>query len=308
MYPARCLVVIAFVPLVVAAQPEQPAAFKLEVTAERVGITHRGRPVGEFGFADPKILRPYLANVHAPGGTRVTRTHPPVPGADATDHDTMHPGIWLAFGDVGGSDFWRNKGSIRHKRFVTPPAVTADRVVIAAEAELLPLTGVALGTIVNRLTLTARPGAWLLVWDATVRAERDIVFGDQEEMGFGARVATAFTEKTGGKLTTPRGATTAKAAWGQPAPWCDYAAADGKNGGVTLMAAPANFREPWWHTRDYGVFVANPFGREAMRQGAKSEVVVRAGESLRLVFGAAFHDGGGFDPAAAYREFTAAVR
>ena len=27
------------------------------------------------------------------------------------------------------------------------------------------------------------------------------------------------------------------------------------------MPAPSNFRTSWWHNRDYGVFVANPFGR-----------------------------------------------
>jgi hypothetical protein len=46
---------------------------------------------------------------------------------------------------------------------------------------------------------------------------------------------------------------------------------------VTLLAAPANFRGSWWHNRDYGVFVANPFGREAMKQGDRSEVRVARG-------------------------------
>ena len=41
----------------------------------------------------------------------VTRTHPPGDG-DATDHATMHPGVWLAFGNISGEDFWRNKARI----------------------------------------------------------------------------------------------------------------------------------------------------------------------------------------------------
>jgi hypothetical protein len=57
-----------------------------------------------------------------------------------------------------------------------------------------------------------------------------------------------------------------------------------------LMASRRNFRESWWHNRDYGVFVANPFGRAAMKQGDRSSVAVAPGESLRLEFGALVHD------------------
>jgi hypothetical protein len=79
---------------------------------------------------------------------------------------------------------------------------------------------------------------------------------------------------------------------------------DGKPVGVTLMASPGNFRESWWHNRDYGVFVANPFGRQAMKQGAKSAVKVPRGESIRLVFGAMLHDSAPHDPAAEYARFV----
>ena len=55
------------------------------------------------------------------------------------------------------------------------------------------------------------------------------------------------------------------------------------------MADPANFRPSWWHNRDYGLMVANPFGRESMKQGVKSVVRVNRGETLRLRFGAVLH-------------------
>jgi hypothetical protein len=70
------------------------------------------------------------------------------------------------------------------------------------------------------------------------------------------------------------------------------------------MASPGNFRESWWHNRDYGVFVANPFGRQAMKQGTKSSVKVAKGESLRLIFAAVIHDGADYDPAAEYGRFA----
>ena len=86
------------------------AEFAVQQKPDRVIITDAGRPVATYVFRDDKILRPYFANVHAPGGIQVTRNHPPVPGKDATDHDTMHPGVWLAFGNLSGQDFWRQRG------------------------------------------------------------------------------------------------------------------------------------------------------------------------------------------------------
>ncbi|MCY2968501.1 MAG: PmoA family protein, partial [Planctomycetota bacterium] len=254
---------------------------------------------------DEKILRPHFANVHAPGGTRVTRNHPPDDGSDATDHDTMHPGIWLGFGDINGVDFWRNKGRVEHRRFVEEPAVGPGRATFATESELLTPDGKSLGRLINRITLADRLGAWIILWDAEFTAVAgDLVFGDQEEMGFGARVATPFTEKNGGLLTSSTGRTTAAKTWGQPAAWCDYSGTvEGRRAGLTLMGGTGNFRESWWHNRDYGVFVANPFGREAMKQGAKSVVTARKGEQFRLVFGAVAHDTG-YNPATAFEEFS----
>jgi hypothetical protein len=39
------------------------------------------------------------------------------------------------------------------------------------------------------------------------------------------------------------------------------------------------------HARDYGVLVANPFGRNAFTKGEVSRLEVRPGEKLRLRFG-----------------------
>ena len=69
------------------------------------------------------------------------------------------------------------------------------------------------------------------------------------------------------------------------------------------MANSTNFRESWWHNRDYGVFVANPFGRQAMKQGARSEITVAQGETLRIRFGALVHDHRKFNKTAEFEFF-----
>lgn len=281
--------------------------FGFEVQADRIAITHAGTTVAAYVFRDQRILRPYFANLRALDGTQVTRSHPPVEGVDATDHDTMHPGLWLAFGDLNGEDFWRNKARMDHVRFASLPAAQGGELRFATECRLHGAQGQMLGRLTNRFTLTAQPGAWRLVWDAAFTPETAaLVFGDQEEMGLGVRVATALTEKNGGVIVASGGLRTAKSTWGQPADWCDYSGhADGHPAGVALLADPANFRPSWWHNRDYGLMVANPFGRAAMKQGAKSAVTVRPGEVLRLRFGAVIHSGTGFDPGRAFREFAA---
>jgi hypothetical protein len=264
-----------------------------------------GKSVAEFVYRDAKVLRPFFANVRAPSGVAVTRHHPPMAGTDATDHDTMHPGAWLAFGDLNGQDFWRNKGCIEHIRFTEPPQAKKERLRFATECRLLAADGATLGSLSNRFTLIALTNAWLLVWEATFCSpERELVFGDQEEMGLGVRVATAITEQNGGVITSSSGLSTAKRTWGQPAEWCDYSGTvDGQRVGIVLMADLANFRPAWWHNRDYGLMVANPFGREAMKQGAKSSVRVKRGESFRLRFGAAIHQGQPENVAALYQAF-----
>jgi hypothetical protein len=56
-------------------------------------------------------------------------------------------------------------------------------------------------------------------------------------MGFGARVATAITEKNGGVITSSSGLHTAKRTWGLPAEWCDVSGTmDSQRVGIVLMA------------------------------------------------------------------------
>jgi putative membrane-bound dehydrogenase-like protein len=280
------------------------SGFAVDQQKDRLRISLDGKTIVDFVFRDDKILRPYFANVRLADERQVTRNHPPVKEVDALDHDTMHPGIWLGFGDISGHDFWRNKAAMEHVRFVSEPQIADGRLTFTNECLLKTGGGQALGSLTNAFTLMRRPRGWLLVWDATFDADQgSLVFGDQEEMGFGARVATPFTETNGGLIRSSSGKHTAKATWGQPAKWCDFSGSGPQAGGIMLMAGDKNFRESWWHNRDYGVFVANPFGREAMKQGQKSSVEIAKGQSLQLRFGALIHDGQQMDLADEYTFF-----
>lgn len=260
-----------------------------ELRADRLILTAAGRPFAHYVFSDPAVRRPYFAHVRAPGGVPVTRTHPPVAGTDATDHAAMHPGVWLAFGDVNGEDFWRNRGTIRHERFTRPPQAAGDRLEFATAETLVTRDGTVLGGLDSEFTLLLLDGGVRLDWTVVATAAAgELVFGDQEEMGFGVRVATPLTEKNGGRVRTSAGVEGAVRAWGRTADWCDYGAErDGRVAGVAVLADPANFRPSWIHCRDYGLVVANPFGRRAFTGSPEpSRIVVTAGAPLRLRFAA----------------------
>lgn len=271
------------------------AADTFEV-AEQPGtlvLSLNGREIAAYVYADADVLRPFLANVRTRSGTPVTRPHPPRTGIDADDHADMHPGIWLAFGDISGEDYWRNRGSIVHERFLKPPLAGPGVLSLTTRSGLLTAEGARLATMDTSLRLRARPHGWAVDWTAVFACDSEsLVFGDQEEMGFAARMATPLTETNGGRITSSSGLSSAAETWGQAAAWCDTSGrVDGRTVGITLIPDPANFRESWWHNRAYGVFVANPFGRAAMRQGSPSRVVVAAGKPLTLRFTAVIHEG-----------------
>lgn len=257
---------------------------KIEKLDDRLRISDGADSVGEFVFKDETILRPYFANVRAPGGIPVTRAHPPVPDKDSADHADMHPGIWLGFGDVSGSDFWRNQGRIVHERFLVEPVAQGDRVSCVSVSRMETKDGAVIAKALNAIILGRVAGGYRLEWNVKISPKiDDFAFGDQEEMGFGVRVATGLTEKSGGMLTNSDHLTKAENLWGKPADWCDYSRVlDGRRVGVLVVPARTNPQPSWWHVRDYGLLVSNPFGRKAMKQGEVSRIAVPKGSSYSL--------------------------
>ena len=77
---------------------------------------------------------------------------------------------------------------------------------------------------------------------------------------------------------------------------------DGQPAGLMLVPDPINFRRSWFHARDYGLLVANPFGQKAFTRGEASQVVVKKGERLVLRFGVLLH-AGNVDVGAVYKEW-----
>lgn len=285
------------------ARAEGPVSFARH--PDHVQINIGEKPFASYVFRDEAILRPYLAHVRAPDGTQVTRNHPPVEG-DATDHETMHPGIWLAFGDLSGADFWRNKGVVKHVEFVEQPTTSADGGTFTVHNRYVS-DGRTLCEERCRMTVSVRPLGYLVVWDSQFTGDDAFYFGDQEELGLGVRMATPLAVKNGGQIINSDGFKNEKQVWGKQADWCDYSGTiDGRPLGMMLVPDPRNFRRSWFHARDYGFVAANPFGRNAFTRGEKSKVTVSQGETLRLRYAVLIH-AGAIDLKAAYRDVRAVL-
>ncbi|MCR9295842.1 MAG: PmoA family protein [bacterium] len=292
-HPLQRLLLIATIAFAASRGLAEDGSVSFQSETDSVAIFVNDQHVGTYFLRDPsgKVKRPYFAHVKTLGGTQVTRNHPPGPD-DRDDHATMHPGIWLGFGDVNGVDFWRNQGDVQHVTFVQPPLADDSRGGFIQHKQYVDQDGAVICDEEFKFGIHAWADAYLLSFDSTFTSQRTFYFGDQEEMGLGIRVATPISEVSGGTLQDATGRAQAKAIWSHSANWCNYGGViDDREVGVAVFCHPSNFRASWFHARDYGLLVANPFGRAAMKKGEPSRVQVPPAGSLRLRYAVLVHAG-----------------
>lgn len=309
MSPANLLLTLALLAQAPADRAPSPPRGGVDFVREqnRVRIVVGDKPFAAYIYRDETVRRPFLAHVRAPHGVQVTRNHPPQEGQDATDHAAMHPGIWLAFGDLSGADFWRNRGAVEHVEFVAPPTGGRDGGQFAVRNRYVA-DGRTLAEETCRIAIRREPSGVLVLWDSAFRADEEFTLGDQEEMGLGVRVATPLEVRNGGRIFNGDRQENEAQVWGPQADWCAYEGeVDGRRAGIALMPHPENFRRSWFHARDYGLLVANPFGQNAFTGGEAGRVVVPADEPFRLRFGVLIYEGTVDGDAARERYLSACV-
>lgn len=265
----------------------QPAVAFQQVPG-KLFISIGGKPFATYVYEDSVTTRPYFDNVKTPCGIQATRNHPPL-ADDPQDHATYHPGIWLSFRDINGNNYWLLKAKVDHEMFIEQPkggpgigTFTVRNYYMSADGNNRVLAELV------KYTILVRPSGYLLLTNSTFSSdEGDFTFGDAEEMGLGIRVNTKISVQYGqGHMTNAEGMKDEKGTWGKASKWIDYSGNIGDNYiGMAIMPDPSNFRPSWYHARDYGFIAANPFGRQAMKQGEKSAVTVKKGANFSLGFG-----------------------
>jgi hypothetical protein len=232
----------------------------------RIRVDVGGELLTNYLFGDP-LPRACLYPVIGPFGHGVTRAYPQeTVEDDSTDH-IHHRSVWVAWGDVNGSDNWSEEeghGRVVHREF---EAVESGPVLgrIVSRNDWLNAAGEKLmEDRVEYRFYNVPPSLRLIDLTVTFRAgEGDVRFGDTKEGGIiSVRMATPLEGTKSGLIRNSHGAVTELETWGKRASWCDYSGTlEGHEVGIALFDHPDNLRYPtYWHVRDYGLMTANPFG------------------------------------------------
>lgn len=280
-----------------AQQAGHPVTVTDRPAERRVDIAVDGRPFTSYVYP-ATLQKPVLYPIRSAGGAVVTRGYPldPRPGERA-DHP-HHVGHWFNYGEVNGHDFWghsdatpaANKprmGTIVHKA-ITRAVGGVDRGELGVTADWVVPDGSVLLREETRFVFSGGPGRRAVdrvtTWTA---ADKPVTFTDTKEGAFGIRVARAFDHPSKGaevlvsandvKTTERRvdasGPTgryigsdgrTGEDVWGTRGPWLGLTGVvDGERLTLAIFDHPSNHGHPtYWHARGYGLFAANPLGRQ----------------------------------------------
>jgi len=246
--------------------PAAPGVRLSKVGDAKIDVEIGGKYFTSYHYA-AKWARPFLMPVVGPHGGWITRSYADDEIEKNEDY-THHKSLWVAWGDVNGSDNWsEEKGHGRqvHQGF---EALESGPVFgrIAALNHWVTSDGQRVLDERRSLIFYNIPGTGRLL-DLSVTfiaTEGPVRFGDTKEGGIASiRVAPCMKADGGdGVLVNSYGGTQMDETWGKRAHWCDYfGPLDGKTVGAAIFDTPGNFRYPtYWHARDYGLMTANPFG------------------------------------------------
>jgi methane monooxygenase PmoA-like len=267
----------------------------------RVDITIDGRPFTSYIWPTT-LKKPVLFPIVDADGVTITRGWPlePRPG-ERTDHP-HHDGLWFNYSNVNGFDFWNNSEAIPAQRAAKMGTIVFDRIVSAksgaSRGELVTESTWIDGQNHSILSETstyvfAHSGPTRTIdLVVTLKALDHVVFNDDKDGLLGLRVARWLEspEEKGGTFTDANGiATTVAAAanlpgvalptgeyltsesvrgeavWSTRGRWCSLTGHDDARHTVTvaIFDHPGNIGYPtYWHARGYGLFAANPLGRQ----------------------------------------------
>ncbi|MDX9752536.1 MAG: PmoA family protein [bacterium] len=284
---------------------EAAHAVQIEKGAEALVITIGGEPFTSYVFASEaeSFHRPYFYPLLGPDGVRMTRGFPmDKHEGEATDHP-HHQSLWVAHGDVNGTDNWAIGSRCGTTKQVSLDAVQAGPVCGQFASTNVWYTAQGKPLLTDRRTFTiwgTRDEGRYVDFDLVFTADQeDVVFGDTKEGGLiSLRVAPTLRvervdKQPGGHILTSEGDRDGQA-WGKAGSWCDYSGpvAD-RIAGLTIMDHPGNpFYPTHYHVRTYGLFTANPFGLSDFKgkefDGSRT---LKKGESWRVRYRLFIHEG-----------------
>ncbi len=279
-----------------------PAGAKSRVdiseVAECLEVKIGGKLFTRYNYS-PQYPRPFLYPFTSHDGAQVTRSFPMREDVPDEDHDHKHHrSVWIAYGEVNGTDNWCENpghGWIRHQKF---DEVTGGPVFGRIRSTNLWTSseGARDMTDVREFTFYNVGKERLMDVCVSLRAtDGEVHLGETKEGGIiSVRVASSMDGTKGGTIINSYGARTEAENWGRPAQWCDYYGPVGsKTYGITIMDHHSSFRFPTrWHVRDYGMFTANPFALKYFEptRGWNGDYTINQGEQIDFRYRILVHE------------------
>lgn len=298
----KAVLLLCLTILLCLATPLLPGQVKITKGTDRITVDVDQKPFTTL-YLGPDAPKPYLHPLRSASGKQITRSFPmeKVEG-EPTDHP-HHRGLWFTHGEVNGINFWeneasyktKNRGKIRLKSI--DEANSGDKSgVIAATFEWLDPDGKLMLTEKRAFTFYAQPEEMRMFdVDITLTPAMKLNFADTKEGTFAIRLTPELDEKHSGQMVNAEGQTTMKNVWGKKSNWVDYAGeVKGEKLGIAIFDHPANPAHPTrWHSRDYGLFAANPFGYKDFTGDKSTEggMTAEANQPLRFRYRVVIHPG-----------------
>ena len=258
---------------------------ELKKTTAGLDICYGEKVIAEFSHTQTPQGRPFICNIHTLDGIKVTRNYP-ITDKDQDDHP-HHQGLFHTFSQLNGIDFWHMKGMAKHRLFTVPPKdghpalSSAESVYLDRDGE----TPLLKETMSYGFHITSE--GLLITINAIIEAEAEkVIIGSKEEGGIAIRVASDLRVQKGGKMIDNKGRKGGKAIWGKAARWVDNSGKKkGRWVGATLFASHSDLGVFHWHSRDYGLIAANPFGP----LNKAPDKILKKGEKLSFNYGLMVH-------------------
>jgi hypothetical protein len=300
---------------VVLAGVDVPAQVKVTPDGDRIHVEIDGKPFTDFYLKEGDAMKPFLYPLRTASGKIITR-HFPMENVDGEPVDHQHQrGLWFGHEDVNGSDFWNNESSAsyvksRPKRgWIKVDKVTEAKSgktgVIGVLMSWSSLEGAKLVEEKRIMTFSGDAKLRVIDLDITLTAAVKVRFGDAKDGVLGVRLARSMQEASAdrgvkdnlehtGTMVNAEGKEKEAGVWGKTSDWVDYSGdVDGEKVGVAILDSPKNAPRAIWHSRGYGLFAANPFGRSAFRNDKSQDgsVTLEPGGMLHFRYRIVIHSG-----------------
>lgn len=299
MFMKRELRQITFALLAAAAPAIASAQVRFVQEASKIDILIGGKPFGVF-YIGSEFPKPFVAPLRSASGKVVTRQFPMTESSgESTDH-RHHRGMWLGYKEVNGYNFWENEFSYHNKLAGKIVLKKIDQVrsgrksgTIRATFDWIDPKDKVILTEHRTMTFYSDPELRKIDVDVTLTAVEKVVFGDDKDGTFAVRLADPLIEKGGsGTMMNAEGQKKMKDVWGKPSNWVDYSGTlDGEKLGVAIFDHPSSLHHPTrWHSRDYGLFSANPFAAKSFDASLPAmETELEPGKSVHLRYLVVIH-------------------